>query len=280
MKIIKSENELINYCRKLNITTSFVPTMGSLHEGHVKLFEKAKQYSDFLITSLFINPLQFNNTADLASYPKNLEKDISIFEQNNVDLLYIPNEKEIINSKIKNIDSGQNGKILEGKFRPGHFNGVLTIVNKFFELIKPNYALFGIKDIQQLCLIFSKLSTLHDIKIIPVDTVRDANGLALSSRNNLLTTSQKQIASFIFKGLNCLDQELKENESENILNFLTDFYNKIELIDVEYILSEELSVFNEKGINVNDLFGGRESKAIMVAANIGGVRLIDNLIIN
>ena len=102
----------------------------------------------------------------------------------------------------------------------------------------------------------------------------------MSSRNNLLTTSQKQIASFIFKGLNCLDQELKKNESVNILNFLTDFYNKIELIDVEYILSEELSVFNEKGINVNDLFGGRESKAIMVAANIGEVRLIDNLIIN
>ena len=280
MKIIKYENELINYCRKLNVTTSFVPTMGSLHEGHVKLLKKAKQYSDFLITSLFVNPLQFNSTTDLSSYPKNLENDISIFEQNNVDLLYIPNEKEIINSKIKNIDSGQHGKILEGKFRPGHFNGVLTIVNKFFELIKPNYALFGIKDIQQLCLIFSKLSPLHDIKIIPVDTVRDANGLALSSRNNLLTTSQKQIASFIFKGLNCLDQELKENESVNILNFLTDFYNKIELIDVEYILSEELSVFNEKGINVNDLFGGRESKAIMVAANIGEVRLIDNLIIN
>ena len=280
MKIIKYENELINYCRKLNVTTSFVPTMGSLHEGHVKLLKKAKQYSDFLITSLFVNPLQFNSTTDLSSYPKNLENDISIFEQNNVDLLYIPNEKEIINSKIKNIDSGQHGKILEGKFRPGHFNGVLTIVNKFFELIKPNYALFGIKDIQQLCLIFSKLSPLHDIKIIPVDTVRDVNGLALSSRNNLLTTSQKQIASFIFKGLNCIDQELKENESVNILNFLTDFYNKIELIDVEYILSEELSVFNEKGINVNDLFGGRESKAIMVAANIGEVRLIDNLIIN
>ena len=280
MKIIKSENELINYCGKVNITTSFVPTMGSLQEGHVKLFKKAKQYGDFLITSLFVNPLQFNKTADLLSYPKNIEKDISIFEQNNVDLLYIPDEKEIINSKIKNIDSGQHGKILEGKFRPGHFNGVLTIVNKFFELIKPNYAIFGIKDIQQLCLIFSKLSPLHDIKIIPVDTVRDANGLALSSRNNLLTTSQKQIASFIFKGLNCLDQELKQNKSVNILNFLTDFYNKIKLIDVEYILSEELSVFNEKGINVNDLFGGRNSKAIMVAVTIGGVRLIDNLVIN
>ena len=280
MKIIKSENELINYCRKLNITTSFVPTMGSLHEGHVKLFEKAKQYGNFLITSLFVNPLQFNNTTDLSNYPKNLEKDISIFDQNNVDLLYIPNEKEIINSKIKNIDSGQHGEILEGKFRPGHFNGVLTIVNKFFELIKPNYALFGMKDLQQLCLIFSKLSSIHNVKIIPVDTVRDKNGLALSSRNNLLTIEQKQIASMIFKGLNYLKKELKENKSINIYNFLNDFYNQNELIEVEYILIEKLSVFNEKDININDLFGGGDYSSIMVAAKVGGVRLIDNLIIN
>ncbi len=279
MKIIKSEYELINYCRKLNMSTAFVPTMGSLHEGHEALFAKAKEYGDFLIASLFINPLQFNNANDLLSYPKDLEKDISIFEQNNVDLLYIPKEKEIITPKIKNIDSGSQGKILEGKFRPGHFNGVLTIVNKFFELIKPNYAFFGIKDLQQLCLIFSKLSPFHETKIIPVDTVRDANGLALSSRNNLLTANEKQIASFIFKGLSHLEKELKKDESLNIFNFLNDFYNKIEQIDIEYILSEELSVFNEKDIDVNDLFGSKGCKAIMIAANIGGVRLIDNLIV-
>ena len=127
MKIIKSEYELINYCRKLNMSTAFVPTLGSLHDGHEALFTKAKEYGDFLIASLFINPLQFNNANDLLSYPKDLEKDISIFEQNNVDLLYIPKEKEIITPRIKNIDSGSQGKILEGKFRPGHFNGVLTI---------------------------------------------------------------------------------------------------------------------------------------------------------
>tara|TARA_Y100000996_G_scaffold190727_1_gene149151 strand:+ start:562 stop:1350 length:789 start_codon:yes stop_codon:yes gene_type:complete len=261
------------------MSTAFVPTMGSLHEGHEALFAKAKEYGDFLIASLFINPLQFNNANDLLSYPKDLEKDISIFEQNNVDLLYIPKEKEIITPKIKNIDSGSQGKILEGKFRPGHFNGVLTIVNKFFELIKPNYAFFGIKDLQQLCLIFSKLSPFHETKIIPVDTVRDANGLALSSRNNLLTANEKQIASFIFKGLSHLEKELKKDESLNIFNFLNDFYNKIEQIDIEYILSEELSVFNEKDIDVNDLFGSKGCKAIMIAANIGGVRLIDNLIV-
>ena len=280
MKIIKSENEIINYCRNLNKTTSFVPTMGSLHNGHVRLFEEAKQYGDFLITSLFINPLQFNNSEDLSSYPKNLDKDIRILEQNNVDLIYIPEEKEILGSELTKIDSGPQGKILEGKFRPGHFDGVLTIVNKFFELIKPNYAFFGTKDLQQLCLIFSKLSSIHNTKIIPVDTVRDINGLALSSRNNLLTSKQKQIASIIFKGLSHLKKELIKNKSIDIHDFLYDFYDQNDLIEIEYILSEKLSVFNYKGIDVNDLFGEKDSSAIMVAAKVGGVRLIDNLIIN
>lgn len=280
MKIIKSENEIINYCRNLNKTTSFVPTMGSLHNGHVRLFEEAKQYGDFLITSLFINPLQFNNSEDLSRYPKNLDKDIRIFEQNNVDLIYIPEEKEILGPELTKVDSGPQGKILEGKFRPGHFDGVLTIVNKFFELIKPNYAFFGTKDLQQLCLIFSKLSSIHNTKIIPVDTVRDINGLALSSRNNLLTSKQKQIASIIFKGLSHLKKELIKNKSIDIHNFLYDFYNQNDLIEIEYILSEKLSVFNYKGIDVNDLFGEKDSSAIMVAAKVGGVRLIDNLIID
>ena len=280
MKIIKSENEIINYCRNLNKTTSFVPTMGSLHNGHVRLFEEAKQYGDFLITSLFINPLQFNNSEDLSSYPKNLDKDIRILEQNNVDLIYIPEEKEILGSELTKIDSGPQGKILEGKFRPGHFDGVLTIVNKFFELIKPNYAFFGTKDLQQLCLIFSKLSSIHNTKIIPVDTVRDINGLALSSRNDLLTSKQKQIASIIFKGLSHLKKELIKNKSIDIHDFLYDFYNQNDLIEIEYILSEKLSVFNYKGIDVNDLFGEKDSSAVMVAVKVGGVRLIDNLIID
>ena len=280
MKIIKSENEIINYCRNLNKTTSFVPTMGSLHNGHVRLFEEAKQYGDFLITSLFINPLQFNNSEDLSSYPKNLDKDIRILEQNNVDLIYIPEEKEILGSELTKIDSGPQGKILEGKFRPGHFDGVLTIVNKFFELIKPNYAFFGTKDLQQLCLIFSKLSSIHSTKIIPVDTVRDINGLALSSRNDLLTSKQKQIASIIFKGLSHLKKELIKNKSIDIHDFLYDFYNQNDLIEIEYILSEKLSVFNYKGIDVNDLFGEKDSSAVMVAVKVGGVRLIDNLIID
>lgn len=280
MKIIKSEKEITKYCSNLNASTSFVATMGSIHKGHVKLMEEAKKYSDILIASLFINPLQFNNPNDLSSYPKNLENDIKIFEQNNVDLLYIPEEKEIISPRLKNINSGPQGKILEGKFRPGHFDGVLTIVNKFLEIIKPNFAFFGIKDIQQLCLIYSKLSLLHNTKIIPVETERDSNGLALSSRNNLLSISEKKEASIIFKGLNSLRKEIKVNKSLNIYNYLSDFYKQNKLIEVEYILTEKLSVFNEKNIFIENLFLGKECRVVMVAAKIGGVRLIDNLIIN
>ena len=280
MKIIKSEKEITKYCSNLNTSTSFVATMGSLHQGHVKLMDEAKKYSDILIASLFVNPLQFNNPNDLSNYPKNLENDIKIFEKNNVDLLYIPEEKDIISPRLKNINSGFQGKILEGKFRPGHFDGVLTIVNKFLEIIKPNFAFFGIKDIQQLCLIYSKLSSLHNTKIIPVETERDSNGLALSSRNNLLSISEKKEASIIFKGLTSLRKEIKVNKSLNIYNYLNDFYKQNKLIEVEYILTEKLSVFNEKNIFINDLFWGKECRVVMVAAKISGVRLIDNLIIN
>tara|TARA_E500000331_G_scaffold328507_1_gene348355 strand:- start:2721 stop:3563 length:843 start_codon:yes stop_codon:yes gene_type:complete len=280
MKIIKSENEISKYCRNLKTPTSFVATMGSLHKGHIRLMDEAKKYSDILIASLFINPLQFNNPGDLSSYPKNLEKDIKIFEQNNVDLLYIPEEKDIISPELKNIDSGLQGKILEGKYRPGHFDGVLTIVNKFFEIIKPDFAFFGIKDIQQLCLIFSKLSSMHNIKIIPVETERDSNGLALSSRNNLLSASERKAAAIIFKGLDSLSKEIKINKSVNIHNYLSNFYNQNKLIELEYILIENLSIFNEKNIFIYDLFEGKKCKVVMVAAKIGEVRLIDNLIIN
>ena len=132
MKIIRSEKEMIDHCNELKFRTSFIPTMGSLHDGHIKLLAEGKKYSNYLISSLFINPLQFNNPKDLVNYPKNYEEDISIFEKFGVDLLYIPNEKEILNSNIKKINSGWQGKILEGKYRPGHFDGVLTIVNKIF----------------------------------------------------------------------------------------------------------------------------------------------------
>lgn len=279
MKIIRSEKEMIRHCNELKSRTSFIPTMGSLHDGHIKLLVEGKKYSNYLISSLFINPLQFNNQKDLVNYPKNYENDISIFEKSGVDLLYFPNENEILNSNLKKINSGLNGKILEGKYRPGHFDGVLTIVNKFFEIIKPDYSLFGIKDFQQLCLIYTKLSPIHKTTIIPVETVREDSGLACSSRNKLLNHDQKVLASRIYEGLKLLEEIIKEKPRIDCIAFLKDFYSNFKYLDIEYVLLEKTSIFDENEKYILDLFQNKNI-VIMVAAKVGNVRLIDNLLIS
>ena len=279
MKIIRSEKEMIRHCNELKSRTSFIPTMGSLHDGHIKLLVEGKKYSNYLISSLFINPLQFNNQKDLVNYPKNYENDISIFEKSGVDLLYFPNENEILNSNLKKINSGLNGKILEGKYRPGHFDGVLTIVNKFFEIIKPDYSLFGIKDFQQLCLIYTKLSPIHKTTIIPVETVREDSGLACSSRNKLLNHDQKVLASRIYEGLKLLEEIIKEKPRIDCIAFLKDFYSNFKYLDIEYVLLEKTSIFDENEKYILDLFENKNI-VIMVAAKVGNVRLIDNLLIS
>ena len=279
MKIIRSEKEMIIHCNELKSQTSFIPTMGSLHDGHIKLLVEGKKYSNYLISSLFINPLQFNNQKDLVNYPKNYENDISIFEKSGVDLLYFPNENEILNSNLKKINSGLNGKILEGKYRPGHFDGVLTIVNKFFEIIRPDYSFFGIKDFQQLCLIYTKLSPIHKTTIIPVETVREDSGLACSSRNKLLNHDQKVLASRIYEGLKLLEEIIKEKPRIDCIAFLKDFYSNFKYLDIEYVLLEKTSIFDENEKYILDLFENKNI-VIMVAAKVGNVRLIDNLLIS
>ncbi len=279
MKIIRSQNEIMSYCNELKLKTSFVPTMGSLHDGHIRLLEEGKKYGNYLISSLFINPLQFNNQEDLANYPKNYDEDIKIFEKYDVDLLYFPDEKEIINSNLKKINSGNQGKILEGKHRPGHFDGVLTIVNKFFEIIKPNYALFGIKDFQQLCLIYTKLSPLHSTTIIPVETIREPSGLALSSRNKLLNDDQKLTASKIYEGLKLLEKNIKEDPKINCISFLENFYKDYNSLEIEYISLENTSIFDENERFISKLLHNK-NRVIMVAAKVGNIRLIDNILIS
>ena len=279
MKIIRSQNEIISYCNELKLKTSFVPTMGSLHDGHIRLFEEGKKYGNYLISSLFINPLQFNNQEDLANYPKSYNEDIKIFEKYGVDLLYFPDEREIINSNLKKINSGHQGKILEGKYRPGHFDGVLTIVNKFFEIIKPNYALFGIKDFQQLCLIYTKLSPIHATTIIPVETIREPSGLAMSSRNKLLNDDQKLIASKIYEGLKLLEKNIKQDPEINSISFLENYYKDYNSLEIEYISLENTSIFDENDRSISKLLNNK-SRVIMVAAKVGNIRLIDNILIS
>ena len=271
MKIIRSEKEMINHCNELKFRTSFIPTMGSLHEGHIKLLVEGRKYSNYLISSLFINPLQFNNPKDLANYPKNYEEDISIFEKFGVDLLYIPNEKEILNSNIKKINSGWQGKILEGKYRPGHFDGVLTVVNRLFELVNPTSAVFGKKDAQQLYLVkefFANKS--NNLKIIEAEIIRDEYGLAMSSRNRLLSKSGINIARNIFQILKNTKEHFFQNQDiQQAEAFGKELFNEN---DIEY---DYLNFVDPKYFETPDK--NQKKLLLITAAYVEGIRLIDNM---
>ncbi|WP_304129821.1 pantoate--beta-alanine ligase [Ignavibacterium album] len=179
-----------------NKTLGFVPTMGALHRGHIELVKKSLSQNDITVVSIFVNPTQFNNKADLRNYPVTINSDIKILDELNVNYLFLPEYKELYPDDYKyKITETDFSKLLCGRFRPGHFDGVLTVVMKLFNIIKPDRAYFGEKDYQQLELIRGMVKNFFmDIKIISVPTVRDKDGLALSSRNLRLNAIQRKIA--------------------------------------------------------------------------------------
>ena len=245
--------------------------MGNLHKGHMALIDKAKSYDSHVCTSIFINPLQFNDASDFNNYPKSLDDDIDLLSEHGCDSIFIPNSSILEN--IKEIKAPNTAAYLCGMNRPGHFDGVLTIVNKLFEITKPTRSFFGKKDFQQLTLIKNFVSENNlPIEIISVDTVREPNGLAMSSRNNRLSESDREKASALYKTLSLI-----RDNSNNLSNKIIKSH-KDELIlqgfDVDY-----LSVCNP--ISLKDL-EDFNSKPILVAiaASISGIRLIDNILID
>ena len=206
MKIIKASHLLVEAISKIrasapDTTIGFVPTMGALHEGHISLIETAKKQSDFVIASIFVNPTQFNDKKDLERYPRTEAKDIAMLEANSCDLVFMPDVEDIY---PKNDYSGYeidlNGldKVMEGKFRDNHFDGVCRIVEKFFRLINPDYAFFGLKDFQQVSIIryMVKVRGLN-VSIYPCPIIREEGGLAMSSRNVLLSPEERTDAQII-----------------------------------------------------------------------------------
>ena len=261
-KILKKKN--------INLRTSLVPTMGNLHSGHLKLISEAFKVSDFVSASIFVNPLQFNPDEDFANYPRSLEADLSKLENNGCSLAFIPESEELIEGIVKESADGYLSSILCGNMRENHFDGVVTILNKLFELFNPNIALFGEKDYQQLMIVkhFVERKKLN-LKIYGVPTEREINGLAKSSRNTYLTQVEKDRASLIYKML--------QNSKELILK-------SKELDDV---LRDGLKFLKDNGFEV-DYFEARCSKTLkpiassddeilLCAAQISSVRLIDNL---
>ena len=270
MKIISAYQEFKEFRNTIE-SVSFVPTMGNLHNGHMALIDKAKSYDSHVTASIFINPLQFNDDSDFSNYPKSLDEDIALLSKHGCDSVFIPDSSILEN--IKEIKAPDTAAYLCGMNRPGHFDGVLTIVNKLFEITKPTRSFFGKKDFQQLTLIKNFVSENNlPIEIISVDTVREPNGLAMSSRNNRLSESDREKASEIYKTLSLI-----RDNSNNLSNKIIKSH-KDELMrqgfDVDYLsVCDPISLKDLEDFNSKPML-------VAVAASISGIRLIDNILID
>lgn len=261
--------------RQLGKSVGFVPTMGALHQGHLSLIETAKNQNDIVVCSIFVNPTQFNNPHDLAVYPRTLEADCKMLEEVACDVVFAPSASEMYPSlPTLKFDFGTLENVMEGKFRPGHFNGVGIVVSKLFNIVQPNKAYFGQKDLQQCAVInclVKDLSYALDLVICP--TQREADGLAMSSRNRNLNEEQRIIAPEIYKSLTTAASLLKHQSSTAVKQFVKEYFEVIEDIELEYF---EISDFDTL-LPIEELSVGKT--ALCIAAFMGKTRLIDNIII-
>ncbi len=253
----------------------FVPTMGALHEGHLELIRKSVAQNDLTVCSIFVNPTQFNNPNDLNNYPREVESDLEKINRLNCNAAFIPPANKMYEENfIMNFDFGYMEEIMEGRFRPGHFKGVGLIVSKLFNIILPDRAYFGKKDLQQLALIKTMTKELlFDVDIIPVDTVRENDGLAMSSRNKLLSASERPHATDIYKALTTAKKKLNSGESVlSVKEYTQNFFSKTSKIKLEYF-----EVVNTADLrNITEIQAGNEV-SLCIAGYLGKVRLIDNI---
>ena len=253
-------------------TIAFVPTMGALHEGHLSLLSHATE-CDVVVVSIFINPLQFNNLTDLEKYPKDLERDKALLQQK-CDILFAPTRKEIYDTNpVLSFDFGSLEDKLEGISRPRHFSGVGIVVSKLLNIVQPDKAFFGQKDLQQLMIIRTLVRDLSmNVEIIGCPIVRDQNGLAMSSRNQRLSENAKQIAEKIFVGLSLAKQAFKSGKNlSEIKEEVLKFYSESSDLYIEYV------EFVDGNFRILSEDPGNGEIALCVAANVEGIRLIDNL---
>ena len=277
MKVLKSKKTLIDYVerqREMGKKIGFAPTMGALHEGHLSLYKAAKKENDEVISSIFVNPTQFNNPDDFQKYPKTLEKDLELLEKAGVDAVYVPNVEEMypdgLNSKKYNFDGLENE--MEGKYRPGHFDGVGTIVEELFRQVQPHNAYFGEKDYQQLAIIKKMVEkTKLPVKIHGVPTLREEDGLAMSSRNVRLTETQRKEATIIYETLEKVKEWFKVISLEEIKQKVTDIFRNSNF-ELEYFV-----IADEKTLKETDFFYKDKNYRAFIVAYADTVRLIDNM---
>lgn len=279
MEIITTVAELREAVAKAKadgLTVGLVPTMGALHDGHISLVEKARKDCGFVVTSVFVNPTQFNNPNDLATYPRTVEADCAKLEEAGVDVAFVPSVEEIYPEPDTRVfDLGSVAEVMEGAMRPGHFNGVAQIVSRLFDIVQPDKAFFGEKDFQQIAVIRSMMNKEgYKLELVPCPIVREVDGLAMSSRNVRLTPEQRAVAPEIHAAL-AASADLRRDgiDVDSIIEMVTDELNSYDEMEVEYfqivdpVTLQPISSWDEcEGDPVG-----------CIAVWLGDVRLIDNV---
>ena len=276
-KKIDISNYIVNY-KKTSGKIGFIPTMGALHKGHISLIEASKRTDTLTICSIFVNPTQFNNTADFEKYPVTIEKDIDMLEKAGCNVLFLPSVEEIYpedSSTTLPYELGFIETVLDGKYRPGHFQGVCNVVQRLLDIVQPNTIYLGQKDYQQ-CIIIKKLTELiqSPTQIIVCPTLRESDGLAMSSRNMRLTSVERMKAVKISEVLLFIKQEIKPGNLQDLkqrcINYLT-----YEGYNVDYV-----EIADATNLTLLQNWDGKTKLVALVAAFLNEVRLIDNRIVN
>ena len=279
MQIIETVSELLTYverAKEKGLKTGLVPTMGALHQGHLSLVKRSVEDNDATIVSLFVNPVQFNNPDDLASYPRQPEEDFKLLAQNGVDIVFAPTVDEIYPEgfdRKRKFELGKVAEVMEGKYRPGHFQGVALVVNRLFQLCRPTRAYFGKKDFQQIAVIREMVRTEGlDVEIVPCPIVREDNGLALSSRNMLLSKEEREKASIIHQTLAESVEKIQDTSVEDVKKMVQDRLNDLPGFKVEYfeIVDAETLLPVESWDEAKEVVG-------CITVYVGKIRLIDNI---
>lgn len=270
MQIIKTVEELQEIRKNINQTIGFVPTMGALHNGHISLIKQARSENEIVIVSIFVNPTQFLPGEDLDSYPRKEEADIKICQMCKVDYLFMPQISTMYGENEVLVKANNNSYVLEGFTRPGHFDGVLQVVLKLFNLTRPTNAYFGKKDAQQLVLIQQMVKNLFlDINIVPCTIIREEDGLALSSRNVYLDSAQRKDALLISKALYMAGSLISKGQRD--VKIVKDkIYETMKDLNVEYV-----AVVDRDFIEIDEIIP--TNTIILIVARFGTTRLLDNV---
>jgi len=276
---IKETKDRLFNLKKEGKTVGFVPTMGALHPGHIALIERAKKENDVVVSSIFVNPLQFNDKKDLEKYPRTIEEDIIKLKSAHCDVLFAPSVEEMYPTSNKppssevTFDLGSLDQVMEGKLRPGHFQGVCVVVKKLFEIVQPDRAYFGEKDFQQLAVIKHMVRTLGiPVEIVPCPTLRETDGLAMSSRNTRLSPDERKNAPLIFKTMTEA-KSLREKENiQKVKTWVEEKINENPFLQVEYF-----EIVNPETLQSVRSWDESKNLQACIAVKAGSVRLIDNI---